>query len=231
MKRNHSLFALSLAVAAGVAGAASLASAFPFLYSWHQASDGQRAGGGGIYGTGGAQDFNLSCAHCHVQGAGTIDATVTPSPAWQLLAGQPAYVPGQKYTITVKLVGEHKGLGQGTNNLNGMAMTFEDSAGRAIGFLASDVAGNDQGTCPATAPATNPAAPATTYLYGPSKNCKTVVYNPLPNLTSWTFSWTAPAAGSGAVTGFYGVVDGDADGKSSLDDDVKMGTVKLAEGK
>ena len=29
---------------------------------------------------------------------------------------------------------------------------------------------------------------------------------------------------------FARVVDGDADGKSSLDDDVKMGTVKLVEG-
>lgn len=52
-----------------------------------------------------------------------------------------------------------------------------------------------------------------------------------PAFTSWTFSSTAPAAGRGAVTGFYGVVDGDADCKSSLDDDVEMGTVKLAEGK
>ena len=225
MKRLHSLAAFAL-----VLGVGSLAYAFPFLSSWHMPSDGLRVGGGGIYGTGGAQDWGLTCANCHVKGAGTIDATITPTPLWQMIAGQPAYKPGQKYAITVKLIGEHLGLGQGTNNLNGMAMTFEDPAGHASGFLASDVAGNDQSTCPATAPASNPAAPATTYLWGPAKNCKTVVFNPLPNLTAWTFSWTAPAAGTGVVTGFYGVVDGDADGKSSLSDDVKVGTLKLGEG-
>lgn len=225
MKSAH-IFAAAFAIL----GAGSLASAFPFISSWHMPSDGQRVGGGGLYGTGSAQDWGLTCANCHVKAQGKIDATITPNPAWQMLAGQPAYKPGQKYAITVQLVGEHRGLNQMNNNLNGMAMTFEDAGGKAIGFLASDVSGNDQSTCPATAPAANPAAPATTYLYGPSKNCKTVIFNPLPNLTSWTFSWTAPAAGSGAVTGFYGVVDGDADGKSSLDDDVKMGTVKLSEG-
>lgn len=227
MKSTH-----VLAAAFAILGAGSLASAFPFLNSWHMPSDGLRAGGGGIYGTGGAQDWGLTCANCHIKAPGKIDATITPNPAWQQLAGQPAYKPGQKYSITVQLVGEHRGLNAtpATNNLNGMAMTFEDAAGKATGFLASDVAGNDQSTCPAAAPGTNPAAPATTYLYGPSRNCKTVIFNPRPNLTSWTFSWTAPAVGGGAVTGFYGVVDGDSDGKSSVDDDVKMGTLKLSEG-
>jgi hypothetical protein len=57
-----------------------------------------------------------------------------------------------------------------------------------------------------------------------------VFFIPRPNTTTWTYSWTAPAAGSGPLTVYYGVVDGDANGKSSLGDDVKMGTIKLVEG-
>ena len=48
--------------------------------------------------------------------------------------------------------------------------------------------------------------------------------------TSWTFKWTAPAAGAGPVTIYYGVVDGDHAGTDSKNDDVKQGTIRLNEG-
>jgi hypothetical protein len=69
--------------------------------------------------------------------------------------------------------------------------------------------------------------PGTTYVYG---DCHGVLFVPKVNTVSWTFSWTAPPPGAGELTIYYGVVDGDAHGKSSLGDDVKMGTIKLAEG-
>ncbi len=123
------------------------------------------------------------------------------------------------------MTGEHRGLNQGNNNLNGIAATFENQAGKVAGVLTSD-AGASSSNCVANYPAQNPAG-KTTYIYG---DCHGIIYVPVPNATAWNFSWTAPAAGAGQVTMFYGVVDGDANGKSSLDDDVKMGTVKLLEG-
>lgn len=225
-----------LGLAAAVLGAGSIASAFPFLNSWHMPSAGDptagnRAGGGGIYGTGSSQDKGITCAQCHVKAQGLIDATITPTPAWQNIAGQLAYKPGQTYSITVQMVGEHLGLSNpGMNdNLNGMAMAFENAAAQSVGMLASDTPGNSASSCPVAAPGATPSG--TTYVYGPAgTGCKTVVFVPKPSLTAWTFSWTAPVAGAGPVIGYYSVVDGDHNGKSSLDDDVKVGQLKLAQG-
>lgn len=207
--------------------------AFPFLFSWHQPADGNpttpmgRAGAGGIYGTGSAKDYGITCANCHINGQGTIGATITPAPAFTKMNGLDAYKPGQQYTITVAMTGEHRGLNQMNNNLNGMALTIEDQGGKPSGVFASDTTPPVTSTaCQPTAPNPAPAA-GTTYVYG---DCHGVVYIPRPNGTQWTFSWTAPKAGSGQLTMFYGVVDGDADGKSSLDDDTKIGTLKLVEG-
>jgi hypothetical protein len=49
------------------------------------------------------------------------------------------------------------------------------------------------------------------------------------NITTWTFSWQAPAAGAGPITLYWGVVDGDCV-MDSFGDDVKTGTLKLTEG-
>lgn len=40
----------------------------------------------------------------------------------------------------------------------------------------------------------------------------TVVFVPKQNSTVWNFQWTAPPAGTGPVTIFYGVVEGDKGG-------------------
>lgn len=211
---------------------AAVASAFPFGRSWHDRADGNqsnngRAGAGGLYGMGSAMDRGITCSHCHIKAAGQIGTTITPTPAWGTVNGSSAYKPGQKYSITVAMTGEHRGLNQGNNNLNGMAITVEDQAGKVKGVFESDTMPVvSSAACPANYPMQNPTT-GTTYLYG---DCHGVIYIPRPNATSWTYSWTAPAAGTGALTMYYGVVDGDADGKSSLDDDVKMGTLKLVEG-
>jgi len=217
-----------LAAAFVLSGTAALA--FPFGRSWHDPSNGTqttggRAGAGGIYGMGSATDYGITCAHCHIGGKGQIGATITPTPAWTKVNNQDGYKPGQMYSIKVNLTGEHLGLNQGNNNLNGMAITFENQGGKVTGLLTAD-SGVSSANCQANYPMANPAG-KTTYIYG---DCHGIVYVPVPNATSWTFSWTAPAAGAGQMTVFYGVVDGDAGGKSSLDDDVKMGTIKLVEG-
>lgn len=228
MKRN----VMASMISASVVLSAAAAVAFPFGKSWHDPahgsqSNGGRAGAGGIYGMGSASDFFITCANCHTNGKGLIGATITPTPAWQKVNNQDAYKPGQAYSIKIDMTGEHLGLNQGNDNLNGFAATFEDQGGKVKGTLASDTSpAVSSASCPAAYPAQDPAS-GTTYVYG---DCHGVIFIPRTNTTSWTFTWTAPAAGAGQMTMYYGVVDGDHHGKSSLDDDVKMGTLKLAEG-
>jgi hypothetical protein len=224
--------AMSLVVAACIVLPGAAALAFPFGYSWHDRADGSqsnggRAGAGGIYGMGSATDYFITCANCHVNGKGQIGVTITPTPAWAKVNNLDAYKPGQKYTITVAMTGEHLGLNQNMDNLNGFALTVEDQGGKVKGVFTSDTNPPvSSAACPKTYPKPDPAT-GTTYTYG---DCHGVIFIPRVNTTQWTFSWTAPAAGSGQLTLYYGVVDGDHQGKSSLDDDVKMGTIKLGEG-
>lgn len=189
---------------------------------WNAPADGMQPGGGGIYATGGARDFRIVCSHCHISPANRIDLTMAFQPA---LAAGNAYRPGQQYQVTAALLGERLGLsgcGQFMNNVNSFAATFEDAAGQTVGSLSSD-AGQTAASCPPAAP-TAPLS-GTTMLYG---DCHAVAANGKPGVTSWRFSWTAPAAGTGAVTLYYGGVDGNCD-MSSLDDDVKVGTMSLGE--
>jgi len=221
--------------------AAPSAFAFPFLNSWHTpaatpsgAAMQQRAGAGGIYGTGSSRDFGITCAHCHIKAPGKIDVSIVPTPAWTMKNGSPAYVPGQRYDLSVTMIPGAGGelVGTGTNNnLNGFAATIEDAAGNPVGMFTTDTTpAITSASCTATAPGTNPTM-GTTYLYGTAGACYNIVYIPRPGPTvNWRFSWTAPAAGKGQVTLFYGVVDGDSDGNSSVNDDVKQGTLKLLEG-
>ena len=131
---------------------------------------------------------------------------------------------GQKYQVAVKLVGEHLGLsgcGQYLTHTNNFAAAFEDASGKPTGVLASD-----SGQSAASGPTALPKPiNGTTVLYG---DCHAVTSSGGENLGAWSFSWTAPASGSGAVRLFYGAVDGSCD-MMSMGDDVKVGTLQLGE--
>ena len=220
--------------------------AFPNLYFWQVAADSANGGAGFLYGTGSTTELGVTCALCHIKAPGTLDTTVTPSPAWAQKNGSAAYIPGQLYTISVALVNETKGLGLGAKNLNGMVLTIENQAGQGVGLFTNDdnVANAvNTNTCiqvPLSPPqaagqlqANLTARGATTYLISPSATggkCYTVVSVNTMNLATWKFTWKAPVAGTGPVTIYYGAVDGLNGGSSSLQDDVKQGTVKLVEG-
>jgi len=208
--------------------------AFPFTSSWHLPASGEtnvqprnRAGAEGLYGTGGRADLGIRCSHCHIKGEGLIDFTLAAQPAFAKVGGEDAYIPGQRYTITITMTGEHRGPGPGGGNLNGMAMTIENAAGQRSGTFVGD-AGQSSASCPATDPYTGVQLPAgkTTFLYG---DCHGVLFLPHQNLRAWTFDWTAPAAGSGDLTMFVAVVDGDTGGDSSLEDDVVERALPLRE--
>ena len=196
---------------------------------WYDPANGspetnQNPGGGGILGTGGAQDHGITCANCHIQGkspTGLVGATVAfnPTPA------NGAYAAGQTYTVTITMTGEHLGLSgcrQYTpDNNNFMGATIEDENGNLAGSLSTQ--SGSTASCPATV-TFDPNVFKGTFMY---KDCHAVLSHGA-SMTSWTFDWTAPAKGAGPVTLYYGVVDGNCM-MDSLDDDVKVGVVKLGE--
>ena len=214
-----------------ILGTISAVTAFPFNRSWHMPATGvagtNRAGAEGLYGTGGQQDKGIKCSHCHIDAAGEIDVSLTVTPPFGQMQGEDAYVPGASYTITVNLLGEHLSVGQ-MNNKNLMALAIEDASGQRAGRFISD-AGQDSNACPVNDPYAGVQSPpgATTFMYG---DCHGVLALDHPQRTSWTFDWTAPAAGAGDLTVFVGAVDGDTSGNSSLDDDVIERAIPLREG-
>lgn len=213
-----------------VAGSAAV-SAFPASRSWHEPATGRagvnRAGAGGRYGTGGRTDKGIKCSHCHIKGEGKIGMTLAASPAFVKVAGEDGYVPGLRYTITIAMTGEHRNPGP-TNNANGMAATVENASGKRAGRLIAD-AGQDSMACPTADPYAATPLPAgrTTFLYG---DCHGVLPLHHMGLTQWRFDWVAPPAGAGGLTIFVGMVDGNAGGDSSLDDDTAERTFPLREG-
>lgn len=227
----------------------AVAIAFPKAGAWHTAASATSPGGSDIFATGGVSDWGLTCANCHIKAPGLIDATVLPTPAWPVKNGLKAYTPGASYTLSVSLVGEHLKANDTTmpvpDNLNSFALTIEDQNGKPQGVFTTDGTGAGFARSSDQAPCTggNAALPAgfwevqpvskynastgTTFLGG---DCHAIVNLTIPNKVNWTFSWKAPAAGTGPLTIYYGVVDGSSRGSNSQDDDVKMGTIKLLEG-
>lgn len=249
-------------ITGAVLSVASVGAAFPYPEMYELDAAGPvslRPGGAGVYGTGGKHDFGVECNDCHIGYAGTtglvgIDISLpVGTPQWQSVGGQTAYKPGETYTIQVTMTNERF-----PNDHNGFAATIEDSSGHLAGVLRSDGTGcaavaSDTANCPTAATTrdcrTEPDPATTTIMLG---SCKVVVNQANGDIdtkghnTSWTFSWTAPAAGAGTVTLFVGVVDGggvdptrDAWGNptnpnrtdlSSLEDETANTTLVLVEG-
>lgn len=177
---------------------------------WYGAADGANPGGGGILGTGGAHDYGIKCTDCHTDRKlePNLAFAMTFSPA---LANN-TYVAGTRYTITARLTGALLpmpacSISAGKNN-DGFAASFEDDNGVTVGLLAADD-GQSAPTCtlPSPAPTTG-----TTALDG---DCKVIFSLGKPNMTTWTFSWTAPQSGNVHV--YWGAVDGDCDMMSMHD--------------
>lgn len=188
---------------------------------------GPTSGGGGVWGTGGKRDFGVTCSSCHVKGQGKIYATVEFFPLLMQVGPQSLYKPGQRYQVTVTLKNQWLGrgfvtCGQYLMSMNGFAASFETAAGVRAGRLEAD-SGQDSNACPATIP---DLQTGTTVTFG---QCTVIASTNTEDQTTWTFKWTAPTAGAGTVTMFYGVVDGNCDMKST-GDDVKMGSVVMAQG-
>ncbi len=232
MNNKLTIAAVTAALGAATLGWTTGASAFPHIDFWHMPASGvagmNRAGAGGLYGTGGAQDHGILCSHCHIEADGNIDFTLTASPAFQSAGGVDAYVPGQRYTITVTMTGGDL-RGPSGRSINGMALAIEDANGQTTGRFITD-SGTDSQSCPANAfngDRRMVPAGSTTFV---SHDCHAVLSTGLDDQTSWTFDWVAPAAGAGDLNMFVAVVDGNTLGDSSLGDDVVERVLPLHEG-
>jgi hypothetical protein len=220
--------ALRLTLGLGILFACATANAFPFEFSWHTPAHGDpptypRTGASSIYGTGGQGDWGITCANCHIKSAGTVKTVVAPAAGWDKKNGVDAYLPGKVYTVKVTMTPSIVKAKQ----LNGFAATVEDANGKLAGVLMSDTTPQvSSASCPPKFVKTN-VTNGTSYLVG---DCRVVFNREIQDITSWTFFWKAPAQGAGPLTLYFGSVNGDTGGDSSLDDAVKVGTVKLVEG-
>ncbi len=248
---------LSISSIAGVSHAFPRHSWFNWSATGQSTDSSLRAGGGGIFGTGGQQDYGIKCSHCHINDKkqqGHIKLVLNVSytsggakTGWPKKGGVDSYVPGTTYTISAVMMGEHLGgiiNGVDNGDANGMVLTIEDANGKLAGTLTSD-SGQSSANAACSTPAgltdpfpyvinggTSYPAGKTTVIFG---DCHAVmsldqISSPSVAITSWTFTWTAPAAGAGPLTIFYGAVDGNYDAVSSLGDDVTELAIALDEG-
>ncbi len=197
----------SLAMLAVLVVAPVSAAAFHPALSFEKTAN--EGGGGGLSFTGSPRHKGYDCAICHVDPALRITAEVTSDPAG-LSAG--SYTPGASYALVVRMVGEHRGFGTRANQ-NGIVLEVTDDLGRSAGtFVGFD---SDEMT--------------------PIDDGRVLGGRAGPD-TEWRFGWRAPIAGTGAVTLYLGVVDGDGAGNAAEaqtdpnGDDVAMVSLRACEG-
>lgn len=212
--------ALVIALVLGVTATPAAAWDGPEL--WYASATADSPGGGGILGTGGMHDHGIKCSHCHVDRKMTnLAFGLEFQPALPSVSGEASYVPGQRYTVTARMTNESLGTPCSDpygKNVDNFAAVFENDAGAVVGVLESDT-GAVATSCPTGTP--TPDSPGTTAITG---DCAVVFSKGKANTTTWSFAWTAPAAGPVVVS--WGAVDGDCL-MMSMDDAVVEGKTML----
>ena len=143
-----------------------------------------KGGGGGLFYTGAPSERGWDCSACHIQPEGKIRVNLTTTPAG--LVQSATYSPGVAYQLNLGLAGEHRGLSSGRSNFNGFALFISDGQGRPAGTISG-------------------YAPEEIYQ---ANETKIASAGKKVGTAAWTFTWTAPKAGTGAVTLYLAMVDG-----------------------
>ena len=206
--RAHGIALLALLGLLGAVAPASSALAF------HGRADfgkrGIEGGGGGMYYTGSPRSRGYDCTVCHLDAPGRIRVTVDSDPPG--LISEQRYVPDQTYALTVRMLGEHRGLGEMLNP-NTFTAEITDRDGAQMGLFA--------GLGP--------------NVERPSSEELVVARGETDAQTEWSFEWTAPQPGAGTLDLWLAAVDGDG-AESRLGrtgdpfgDDVFTGHLVLAE--
>lgn len=198
-------------------------------------------GAGGIAFDGAPRWQGHTCAVCHTDAPGTIGSALESDHVELFTTG---YTPGMQYHLRVVLLNEHAGVKYqkaGDNcGFNVMPYTPCDQNGFALEI--ADLSGKPQGKFVAV---TNNMCATTT----PPTDVDVRVLNDGTAVThngahhgqvAWDLCWTAPPAGTGPLTAYLAIVDGDGgsgpphNGSMSwpadtINDDVTSGAVPLGE--
>lgn len=167
-------------------------------------------GGGGMFFTGAPAYRRWDCTICHVEARKTIRIHLDADPPDLLATGR--WKPDSSYRITIRMLGEHRGLGS-RRNTNGLGVTLADGRGAAagsFGFGDAFTQGNHE--------------------------TEIVTSGREERLTEWSFTWNTPASGAGRVTLHVAMVDGDggsrtdASSSDAFHDDVAVGGLAFDEG-
>ncbi|CAN5643733.1 hypothetical protein BH11MYX1_BH11MYX1_52140 [soil metagenome] len=191
-------------------------------------------GAGGIPFDGAPRWVGHSCDVCHIGAPHLISIALEADHPELFTTG---WAPGQQYHLRVVLLNEWAGLAYVSNGANcgqvgdtpfkpcddnGFALELDDHTDKPTGTFAQ--VANDACTT------TVPAEP----IVGISKN-GAAIHEQHNGRTSWDVCWTAPAAGTGDITAYLAVVDGNGGTGSvsfpndTLGDDVAAGAVPLTE--
>lgn len=234
--------ALSFALAAGVAVAPLRAHAFADAVQFfaqksapHAATFG--ASSEGLYFTGAPRFASLDCSTCHAGGPQRVGLRLDADDIGLFSAG---YQPGKTYELQVVLTNETEGTQWKTPsctdppapgdsftyvqcNNNGFALEIDDADGPLAGSNVYCAQQPKAGMCP------KPDFTADQALIAPDGDAvfDAKVYSGDPMMpklitrngaTDWRFFWTAPKAGSGALTVYVSAVDGNGGAGTAVDD-------------
>jgi hypothetical protein len=191
----------------------------------------------GVYFTGAPRFTELDCSSCHTDTPGAVTLRLGADPADLFSAG---YVPGATYQLEVALENEVAGLQYSSPtctepplkpgdypyvqcNNNSFALEIDGTSGPLAGAATFCAAPPLAGACPPTDDQNDEVvvAPGGDAAFAnrahDAQMARVVVRN---GATTWRLWWTAPPAGSGPVTLYTAVVDGNGgEGSAEVDQD------------
>ncbi|HRI72252.1 MAG TPA: hypothetical protein PK156_48795 [Polyangium sp.] len=169
-------------------------------------------GGGGIFYAGAPLERGWDCTMCHLDPPGKVRVKLDVNPP--SLFQNFTYSPGAVYSFTATMLNEQLGKNSPLSNYNSVAVEVVDGKGYQAGSMGGFAAEDLYSGYPATI----------------------VTTGTKPNVTQWTFTWTAPPMGTGGVTMHVAGVDGNGANAGAgktltdpLNDDVFVAAVSFTE--
>ena len=186
---------------------------FRFIYTFFvlglgavifSANSGGRASAAGSGNTGAPGDSNATCINCHGSGGFTVDLAITVEDGDGMAITE--YIPGTTYTakVTVTSSGSPEGYGF---QLVGLNAALDENGPDLAGF----------------------SAPASNTKLANANGRQYAEHNGISSSNSFSVTWTAPAAGSGAIS-FYSCGNAVDGGGSTADDGADCDKITIAEG-
>lgn len=237
MRSNWIVVAAALALPQAAHAFADATQFFNQTPAAHAATFG--ASGEGLYFTGAPRYASLDCSTCHQGGPQQVGLRLNADDMTLFTSG---YVPGHTYALQVELTNEGQGLKYDNPqkkctdppapddtytyvqcNNNGYGLEIDSAEGPLVG--PSVYCAQNPGTmgCPkpdytadqsVVAPDGDAVFGSKIYSSDPN-NAKEIENN---GATSWRFWWTAPKAGTGALTVYVAAVDGNGGAGNAAND-------------